>query len=173
MKNNYRIENGQAYVEIFCKKKRMETVVSLEDLEIMKKHKGRWYAWYSKDNDTYYVCRWFYDKEGKLKVSYLHREIMGSPKGKVTDHVNHDTLDNRRSNLRIITHAQNQQNRKGAQRGSRSGVRGVSWESFTGRWKAQLRLNGKNYNFGRYNTIEEAEKVITQKRKELMEFTTN
>lgn len=41
---------------------------------------------------------------------YMHRLITGAPKGKDVDHVNHDTLDNRRANLRVGTHFENMQN---------------------------------------------------------------
>ena len=41
----------------------------------------------------------------------MHRVVMGSPEGKVVDHLSHDTLDNRKSNLRVCTQMENQQNR--------------------------------------------------------------
>lgn len=42
----------------------------------------------------------------------MHRLIMGQPKGMEVDHINHDTLDNRKENLRVVTTAQNQRNLK-------------------------------------------------------------
>jgi len=51
---------------------------------------------------------------------------MGEPKGKQVDHWNHDTLDNRKGNLRIVTNRQNNENRNGAYKNSKSGIRGVS-----------------------------------------------
>jgi hypothetical protein len=58
---------------------------------------------------------------------YMHRMLMGvSDRKTQIDHINHDTLDNRRANLRVLTNAQNNINRKGAYQTSKVGVRGVS-----------------------------------------------
>jgi hypothetical protein len=51
---------------------------------------------------------------------------MGAPKGMSIDHINHNTLDNRKANLRIVTHQQNNTNRNGAYSTSKTGIRGVS-----------------------------------------------
>lgn len=50
--------------------------------------------------------------DGKLKYMYLHRLVKFTPRGYVTDHINHDTLDNRRKNLRNVTVAENNRNRR-------------------------------------------------------------
>lgn len=44
------------------------------------------------------------------KRQYIHRIIMNAPKGLVVDHINHNTLDNRKSNLRICTSTENHRN---------------------------------------------------------------
>jgi hypothetical protein len=59
--------------------------------------------------------------------TYLHRFLLDAPKGMQVDHINHDTLDNRRSNLRIVTtNQQNNENRNGAHKNSKTGIRGVT-----------------------------------------------
>ena len=57
---------------------------------------------------------------------YLHRYLMDAQSGTYVDHINHDTLDNRKSNLRIVTNQVNNANRAGAYNTSRTGIRGVS-----------------------------------------------
>lgn len=86
----------------------------------------------------------------------LHRLIVGAKKGEVVDHINHNTLDNRKSNLRICTQSQNHMNRKGAQVNSTTGELGVHWDSKLKKFRARLQKDGKTYNFGQYKSIEEA-----------------
>ena len=65
------------------------------------------YKWcvLSKCGAPYAVRR---TKDGRMV--YMHREIMGAPKGSVVDHIDHNTLNNRRCNLRVCTQAQNHAN---------------------------------------------------------------
>ena len=76
---------------------------------------------------------------------YMHRLIMDAPKGKMVDHLNHDTLDNRRANLRIGGQSMNMLNRKGANSNSTTRVRGLYRHKIKDRWYWNIRveLNGK------------------------------
>ena len=58
-------------------------------------------------------------------AGYLHRFLTHAPKGKVVDHLNGDTLDNRQANLRIVTQHENALNRRLANSNSATGIRGV------------------------------------------------
>jgi hypothetical protein len=59
-----------------------------------------------------YAYRVIWNKETKTKKALdIHREIMNAKKGECVDHINHDTLDNRKENLRICTHQQNMCNK--------------------------------------------------------------
>jgi hypothetical protein len=49
---------------------------------------------------------------GVKKTVYMHVEVLPSPEGMVTDHINHNKLDNRSRNLRAADHYTNQQNRR-------------------------------------------------------------
>jgi hypothetical protein len=75
------------------------------------------------------------------------------------------------SHLRAATNKQNGEHTSGAQRNSKSGVRGVSWDSKSKRWRAQIRHNKKLITAGSFSTIAEAEACAIAKRLEL--FTHN
>jgi hypothetical protein len=85
----------------------------------------------------------------------MHRIIMGAPVGMIVDHVNRDGLDNRRSNLRLATHAQNMRNRK-RQSNNTSGYHGVTYWKHCGRYAALIRVDGKRRHIGLFATAEEA-----------------
>jgi hypothetical protein len=85
---------------------------------------------------------------------FLHREIMCAPKGRCVDHVNGNTLDNRRVNLRICTILQNNWNSRTVV--GKSGVKGVSWSKSNHRWIAQIRAGGPKIHLGTFRSIEEA-----------------
>ncbi len=91
------------------------------------------------------------DENGKQHAIYMHRQIMNAPPGMDVDHINHDTLDNRRStNLRVCTRAQNAANqRKGT--GCSSQFKGVSWEKDRGKWRAQITISGKSTYLGLFD----------------------
>lgn len=114
---------------------------------------------------------------GGLRWPSLHRELLSLPyerRGASTvdgDHISGDRLDNRRSNLRIATRAQNHQNRH-ATRGT-SQHRGVSWDPARQQWKAQATLNYRNHFIGRFNSEEQAAAAAAAWRQEHMPFSTN
>jgi len=74
------------------------------------------------------------------------------------DHRNGNTLDNRRSNLRICTQSQNMCN-KAKQSNNTSGHVGVSWFRDLSKWRVQVKVNGVTHSGGYHATIEEAIKA--------------
>ncbi len=85
----------------------------------------------------------------------MHRQIMGAKKGDVVDHINHDTLDNRRDNLRICTTAQNAYNQKPT--GVTSKHKGVCRGTNPNKpWQVRIRANGKRLFLGAFASEEEA-----------------
>jgi len=77
-------------------------------------------------------------------VGYLHQFLTGFRR---TDHINGDGLDNRRSNLREVTHKQNLANQR-LSSANKSGYRGVSWFPRDSKWTAHIKVNGRAKNLG-------------------------
>ena len=77
----------------------------------------------------------------------LHREILDAPKHMCVDHIDGDTLNNCRSNLRLCTNAENQRNR-GPRPGLSSAFKGVRWHKKEKRWMVEITIDGKQKHIG-------------------------
>lgn len=133
-------------VPLFSRKyKDKYTILDDDDYEALKDKKicfinaGKGYAVYYTGGDTF----------------WLHRVIMKTPKEMDTDHINGDTLDNRKENLRVCTHQQNLANRKKQLTKSSSRYKGVSWSKKEKKWEASLYVGGKRHSL-KYHTDEKA-----------------
>lgn len=83
----------------------------------------------------------------KNKIIRLHRLVLGvNDPGILVDHVDGDTFNNRRSNLRCVSNQQNQWNRKCNL--GRSKYKGVCWHKLAKKWKAAITYNYKTINLG-------------------------
>lgn len=137
------------------------TLVDDKDFDLVIK--TRWYLHESKNGKKY-----AYANSGNKTSILLHRLIMNPPRGLEVDHINGNGLDNRRKNLRICTHAENNRN-KGLQSNNTSGYKGVSWNM--GQWCAQVYKNNKRVYSKRFKDIKEAAKAYnTQAIKYYGEF---
>ncbi|MGE0126651.1 MAG: HNH endonuclease [Blastocatellales bacterium] len=106
---------------------------------------------------------WKTHEKGKDKTIYLHREIVGSPKDKMVDHANGDIFDCQRSNLRVVTNSQNQMNSK-KRPGTSSLYKNVSWNEKLQKWKAQMRVDGREFFFGYFDEERPAAHVVELNR---------
>lgn len=88
--------------------------------------------------------------------------------GRVVDHTCHNKACVRPDHLRLVTTKQNAENRAGAQSNSASGVRGVSWDKRTRKWKGTVRTNGKSVHVGLFSDLTEAGDAVTAKRLEIL-----
>lgn len=132
-------------------------IIDTEDWERVSKYK-----WY---NARKYAARGE-NRNGKVKIYYLHHMIAGYQPGVRVDHINRNTLDNRKSNLRLCTIAQNTRNSE-ARINNTSGFKGVSYDKKQNKWTAQIGYNYKKIRIGRYKTALEAAKAYNKKAKEL------
>ena len=93
------------------------------------------------------------------KHGTMHRFLLGLPRltgfGAQVDHINNEPLDNRRANLRVVTPAQNQQNRHKAFAGH-SKFKGAHWDRSRQHWVSRIRVDGKLKYLGVYQTDLEA-----------------
>jgi len=89
------------------------------------------------------------------KYSALHRFIMGEPEGLEVDHIDGDTLNNSRSNLRVATSRQNGQNTRLAST-NRSGFKGVYFSNSNGKWIARISINNRGKTLGLFDDPIEA-----------------
>lgn len=85
----------------------------------------------------------------------IHRYIIKAPSGYEIDHINHNPLDNRKQNLRICTHQQNQFNQP-PQKNNSSGVTGVSYYAPRNKYRARIKYNQNDLHLGYYETFLEA-----------------
>lgn len=145
-------------------------LIDTEDLYRLLDFGYTWSVRLDRKNSRFYVRTETYG-EKKTTVS-LHRFLLEVTDSSLqVDHINGNSLDNRKSNLRVVSNAENQQNRsKGAQSNSKSGVRGVSWHKASKKWCAQIKVDGKTIWLGVHKTIEEAEQVVKEARREYMPF---
>lgn len=93
------------------------------------------------------------------------------PEGMQLDHIRCVRTCVRPEHLRLVTSKQNKENRQVLNRNNTSGVRGVSWNSREGKWRASVTHNSKLYSAGYFDRIEDAEAAAIAKRIEL--FTHN
>lgn len=116
---------------------------------------------YTKERYELICSRKWRNERGYLRASIkgksvaLHHLILPIRKGFLVDHINRNTADNRKRNLRYLTHSQSGINRKKHALNT-SGYTGVYFHKPSGKWCARIRVNGKKVELGRYDFIESA-----------------
>lgn len=140
-------------------------------------------------NDNLYAARLIRLKSGRLGTVLMHREIYFncsnahlsnlspnalnnftcSPaqlsnfsRSGLVDHINTDSLDNRKANLRLATHSQNSCNSRRDKSNTYSRFRGVSFSKRKGKWFAAIRVNGKKTWLGYFANEEDAAKAYDE-----------
>jgi hypothetical protein len=109
-----------------------------------------WHAIWSENEKDYYAARGTNGKE-ELTTIMLARVLMQPPEDKEVDHWNHLTLDNRRSNLRVVTPNQNVWNQR-TRTCNTSGQTGVSWHKVAGKWFSYINPGTGRVNLGYYDS---------------------
>lgn len=138
------------------------TEVSASDYEPYMQWK--WCAAFIPRMNSYYAFRGGEDGKSTL----MHREILGLKFGdpREGDHIDGNTLNNRRENLRIATISQNRTNKK-KQKNNTSGFNGVDFSKWRGQWRARTKKNKTEIVIGYFDTKEEARDAQIAKAREI------
>lgn len=145
--NNYEFSND-GYVIGYTSNTDKQFIFDADDYEKVNK-----YHWYEETNG-------YIRSSGKKKGDRIsiHRLVMNVPEDKYIDHINHNTFDNRKSNLRIVTASQNAMNHILGNKNT-SGTTGVVWVRSRNNWKAEIKLNGETIYLGSFDKFDDAEKT--------------
>ena len=121
----------------------------VDDADFDELSQVKWCAQWNPDTHSFYAVRKIRLPDGKWTTERMARRILGLERGdkREADHINHMTLDNRRSNLRIVTNQENNQNRK---------AKGYSWHKRCKKYEARIVLDGNLKHLGSFNTPAEA-----------------
>jgi hypothetical protein len=124
------------------------------------------YNWTSKIqkkkfvSDTCYAYRYGKDINNKKIFIFMHREILGLTKkdsNKIVDHIDHNGLNNSKTNLRICSQRQNVHNMRPHRIGKTSDYKGVSWNKKTKKWRVKIQYNREKSIWLGQNFISEIE----------------
>ena len=117
-------------------------------------------------NGGCYASRGFH-VNGKLIIEKMHQRVLGAaPPGYVIDHINGNTLDNRKENLRFVTPQQNvfNSNRKTPKISgiNPSGYKGVHWRNDRKKWRVSITCDGIRHDIGLYENKHEAARAYNE-----------
>ena len=124
---------------------------------------GEIFMFDSEDYQNIRLTNWYRHNQGRASECYvgnskgvsIHRVILKVAEGYEVDHINLNPLDNRKCNLRMATHRQNQCNQP-LQSNNTSGITGVSYKKRRGTWNARIKHYGTEIHLGAYKTFIEA-----------------
>jgi hypothetical protein len=98
---------------------------------------SQWKWCVNRTPNHWYACR----HEGPRvaqRIIFMHREILGAPRGLEVDHIDGDSLNNQRSNLRLATRRENKRNQRYKKAGASSQYKGVFWNTKCQTWCATI-----------------------------------
>jgi hypothetical protein len=146
------------YLELTKNKK---TLVDDNDFDFL--NQWSWY-WVGKRGSKYGYAERTQRIRGRQTHIKLHRLLANAKKGEQVDHINGDSLDNRRENLRLCSQSQNNANRK-ILTTNKSGYRGVSWSNHAKKWRTVFKVNSEQRHLGYFDNIRDAAKAYNLEAK--------
>lgn len=128
----------------------LQALVDDDDFEVLRQFK--WSALSCRGGRKYA----FRTEAGKCVL--MHRAIMSAPSDLQVDHINRDSLDNRRSNLRLCTHGENMMNKRPTH--NITGYKGLFLHR--SHWRARIKARGVTYNIGTFDDPLEAARAYDE-----------
>lgn len=164
LKNKYEIRGKDVVIFLNRRSGTVEAYTSKCYLEKLKAYPGKWrYSWNGKSPTPYVLGS--YSDNGKRKDILLHRYLLGITDPHIdVDHKDHNGLNNRRNNLRALKHSHNVQNKR-AYRNNSTGIRGVTIDKKTGKYRCSLQSKGRTLLNKKVDDIKEAARIVVEARK--------
>lgn len=167
--NTILIKDNKA--EILIESKVYGQLAAYVDIDdIPKISKFTWYANYDKKKNNFYI-KTSCIEQGKQKILRLANVIANNTNkfidhnSLVVDHINGNTLDNRKSNLRLCSQIENSYNNKN----NTSGMRGVTWHKIAKKWQVRITKNKKCVFSELFSSFEDAKNARIKAEKKLQE----
>lgn len=170
MNNDYEFRND--YVVIFLDRKngsRYEAIIDILDFNLVMNAPCKWYLYVGRKGQIYVYGSGIRIKGEKRKHYKLHRYILNAKDDFDVDHLDHNTLNNRRYNLREVPIGTNIQNRITYSK-SHSKIRGVYWKKKTHKWEVRVQVSGKVHYIGEFKDIKDAEDAAIKARAEIQPY---
>lgn len=139
-------EEDYSYIILTKDNVTKKIIFDIEDIEKIKQYK--WHLHLRKQDQRFDVCTNTYGKHKERKYIIMPRYLLNCPPNLCIDHINRNTLDNRKKNLRIVTIQENNLNKGN----NTSGCVGVVWDKSKKRWQ----FTYKSKFIGRYKSFDEA-----------------
>lgn len=139
---------------IYTKKTKEEILVDDEVYDYLNR-----FTWRIEGNKRHFRYALSYKRNSPVsyKQIKMHRCIMGVfDPAILVDHINGNTLDNRKENLRTCTRRENCRHRTKLAKNNTSGIHGVYWHTEKKKWQAKIKVNYKHKHLGYFITKEDA-----------------
>lgn len=163
MRNTYEVRGDTVAVKIKSPKwGDQEALIDAADLLLVSSYPGTWHLSTPHGADSRYrYAVGIHQVNGRVTRTAMHRFITQPEPALVVDHANHNGLDNRRQNLRVVSRGANCLNLSGPNPNNvHSGLRGVRLNPRTNKWIAAVRVEGKDRRLGTFTNKHEAAEVV-------------
>lgn len=165
MTENYYIPCGD-YTQLFIDNDKYGTLVFLVDNDdVDRARQYKWLISKVKNMSVNSSFKYYALASNSSKPLLLHRLLIDAPSNKIVDHVNQNTFDTRKMNLRITDRSINNFNSK-LNRNNKSGRKGVKWIDADSKWMAYITKDYKRKHLGSFDDFEDAVNARAMAEKE-------